>query len=240
MSFSQSTWPVAASISSVLNAGSFICGDGSKNATTSLDLLKARLESFDKELGVSRSLPEQLQNLQLETALASLYVQECVSHSLKTAQPNAPPLIGTRDMAQLRTHLAISINWGVDLLLGRILPALPTQRAIRLPPGAQIVDLTAAYADYTLLLAVLRRLLALPFPEGPDGRIEANFVAVTVLNRGFSVLLRACIVIGWLPNNLRGDLPPAPELRKDAFTLLNRYGIIYFNPRYSIACILHH
>ena len=58
--------------------------------------------------------------------------------------------------------------------------------------------------------------------------MERKFVTKTVLDSGSMTLVNACIVIGWLPERLRGDLPPAPESKKYMFALLHRRIKTYF------------
>ncbi|KAI5118985.1 hypothetical protein M0805_001124 [Coniferiporia weirii] len=231
------SWPESCTLSIVLSGGSIISGTNANDIKVSNDLsdvLRSRLEKFDELIdGVTRHRAPDLESLKLDTAFASLYVLERVHAALQQDEDEAkarashekgeatPPLIGSRDMAQLRTHLAVVYNWGTVLLLLRILPTLPNKRSPRLPPGAQIIDLTAAFEDYTLLSGMLNRLLYMLFPDGVQGRVAATFVAMLVLSRSFSDLLRPCICLAWLPNELRGDLPPAGDLKSYTMRLLN-------------------
>ncbi|KAH8118805.1 hypothetical protein DFH11DRAFT_1569390 [Phellopilus nigrolimitatus] len=231
------SWSSLEIITSVLKAGAIISGADATDSKIAnpnglSDVLHARLALFDEIIdGVSRHRPLDLPSLKLDTAFASLYVLERVQAiigenersggSVSPAQKDTAPLIGSRDMAQLRTHLSLVYNWGTELLLSRILPTLPNKRSSKLPPGAQIIDLTAAFEDYTLLFGMLNRLLAILFPDGAQGRTSQTFVAATILNRGFSDLLRPCICLGWLPSDLRGDLPPTPDLISYTMRLLS-------------------
>ncbi|THH05707.1 hypothetical protein EW145_g4599 [Phellinidium pouzarii] len=236
------SWPKSAALPTVLTAGAVISGtDASENkipnSSNLSGVLHARLEKIDTLLdGVARERPIDLASLKLDTAFASLYVLERVhaalyhQHQVETASKAdtsdakgsvGPPLIGSRDMAQLRTHLSVVYNWGTELLLARILPTLPNKRSPRLPPGAQIIDLTASFEDYTLLFGILARLLSILFPDGVQGNISTTFVAMILLNRNFGDLLRPCLCLGWLPNELRGDLPSAVDIRPYMSRLLN-------------------
>lgn len=234
-------WPETPELADILKAGAAISGttetqDKAKTVNGLVDVLRARLQTFDQLLHIDIQKRDlDLFTLQLNTAFASLYVLEHVQVELcryenapgTPEQTNAtPPQIGTKDLGQMRTHLSIVFNWGTELLLSRVLPSLPNKRSPRLPPGAQIIDLTVAFEDYTLLSGILTRLLKLLYPDGPQGRTSQTFIAIQMLTHCFTLIVRPCICLGWLPNELRGDLPPLPDLIPYTTRLLNRCVIL--------------
>ncbi|EJD01659.1 uncharacterized protein FOMMEDRAFT_30296 [Fomitiporia mediterranea MF3/22] len=60
-------------------------------------------------------------------------------------------------------------------------------------------------------------------PEGPLCPSATTHVALTVLNRGFADLLRSCICLGWLPNDVRSDIPSALNLKPFVSRLSNGF-----------------
>lgn len=130
------SWPASAPLATVLKAGAIVAGVEAKTSNSSglPELLHARLERLDEALDdIPRSRPSDLQSLQLDTAFASLYVLERIHTILALHdaeyinETSVPPLIGMRDMTQLRTNLSIVFNWGTELLFTRILPSLPNK-----------------------------------------------------------------------------------------------------------------
>ena len=215
------TWPDDVSLATALKAGAFIAGgSGSENKASNpsglADVLRARLEQFDGIIdGVPRTRPLDLQGLQLDTAYASLHVVErvhalLVEYDAQHSKDSSSPLpIGSKDMAQIRTHLSVVFNWGIELLTSRILPSLPSKptRLPHVPPGAQIIDLTATHEDVELLFDMTSRVLKVIIPDGHQGSPSTTFVAITILSRSFADVLSASIFLAWLPNDVRGDLP---------------------------------
>lgn len=237
-------WPASVDLSTLLKAGAVIAGtdtvdrDKLPNSRELQDILLARLQRFDEILSttnVHRDLDEP--SLKLHTANASLYVLERVQaifseNEINPGTPDQinklPPMIGTKDIGQLRTHTALFFKWGSELLLARVLPTLPNKRYPRLPPGAQIIDLTTSFEDYIQTCNFLNRVFLMIFPDGPQGRLSQTLIALSLLNRNVTDLLRPCICLGWLPDELRGDLPPAIALKAYSLRLLARFVTLLF------------
>ena len=231
-------WPDSPELADVLKAAAVLSGVDSieiqkdTGANGLADVLRARLDAFDQTLHVNIQKRDlDLFLLQVNTAYAALYAVERIQrvlsqHEEQSNTPGSttgtPTQIGSKDMGQTRTLLSIIFRWGTDLLLSRVLPSLPNKLSPRLPPGAQIIDLTAAYEDYTLLSDSLTRLLKMLYPEGPQGRASQTFITVQIYTRCFTQILRPCICLGWLPKELRGDFPPLPDVKLYTARLLNR------------------
>lgn len=221
------TW----TLQDVLKAGSIIAGteagEKATNATTLDEILRQRLAKFEGIVAHGLKLADlDLAELELLTAKESVWVIERVQTALLESQPPsesraspsspadtsqqaAPPLLGQRDLAQVRIHLSIAFKWGTELLLNRILPTLPNKRSPKLPPGAQYVDLTTACEDYMSLWQMLSRLFNIVSVDGLEGtrQLSNTVVVTTLVNRHVTDLLRPMICLGWLPDELRGDLP---------------------------------
>ncbi|KAL5487549.1 hypothetical protein ACEPAI_5657 [Sanghuangporus weigelae] len=229
------SWPDTVPLAIALRAGSVISGSNSSenkaaNPNGLADILHSRLEQFDTIIDdMSRTRSLDLQSLQLDTAYASLYVLErvhslLVEHEAQHSKDSAVPLpIGSKDMTQIRTHISVVFNWGTELLTSRILPSLPDKpmRVPVIPPGAQIIDLTATHENYTLLFNITSRLMSIILPEGPQSPSSTTFVAMTIWSRGFTDLLKACIFLAWLPSDVRGDVSPVLDIKPYISSLLN-------------------
>ncbi|KAJ7781261.1 hypothetical protein B0H16DRAFT_1497669 [Mycena metata] len=185
-----------ANLRTLLAAGLCIIESGDNSSPDLKSVLSSRLTRYYACLEQNTTLTgsETLQSLELTTAAESLSVLERV-HEILDAE-DAP--IGTRDLAELRTLLAITFKWGVDPLLSRAMLAWPSKSA-----RPQIIDLTTAPEDYRLLCGMVSRLLSVALPTNAP-----TFVTTTLLTRHLDQLLRPCIAIGWLPKSLASDSTP--------------------------------
>lgn len=223
--------------------------------------LKAVLSSRLSQYRALRRLPEHdyssasQEDLQRATALEALFVVERVqqildsevvplqnpsSNPASSASPrkyneNTPgetPLIGTRDISQLRTLLSIVFKWGLDPLLARVQSAWPskTSQSQRETShsGPRIIDLTGVPEDYTLLTSMLRRAMSLLFPQGVNGKIPQTLITAAVLNRHVTDLLNSGIALGWIPKSLAtADMPVVDDMRAFVMKLLSMYVILF-------------
>jgi hypothetical protein len=180
----------------LLAAGLCIIESAENTSNDLKSVLESRLTRYYACLELDTTLDgsETLQSLELTTATEALNVLERV-HGILDAE-DAP--IGTRDLAELRTLVAIAFKWGVDPLLSRAMLAWPSKSA-----RPQIIDLTTAPEEYKLLCSMMSRLLSIVLPTS-----SPTFVATTLLNRHLDQLLRPCIAIGWLPKSLATDSTP--------------------------------
>ncbi|KAJ6613487.1 hypothetical protein B0H10DRAFT_1805501 [Mycena sp. CBHHK59/15] len=184
-------------IQQLLAAGLCIVESATKNTSQELkSVLQSRLTRYYACLGSTTALDDSqtLQDLELTTATEALNVLDKVQYILVSEDA----AIGVRDLAELRTLVAIVFKWGVDVLLSRAMLAWPSKSS-----RPQIIDLTTAPEDYKLLCSMLSRLLGLiPRSDLPTP------ITTTLLNRHMAQLLRPCIAIGWLPKSLAFDTTP--------------------------------
>ncbi|KAJ7507767.1 hypothetical protein B0H11DRAFT_2314195 [Mycena galericulata] len=165
----------------LLAAGLCLIESASDNASHDLkSVLSSRLARFYACLEQNDRV-DSSQSLELTTATEALNVLERV-HTILDSE-DVP--IGTRDLAELRTLLAIAFKWGVDPLLSRAMLAWPSKSA-----RSQIIDLTNTPEDYSLLCDFVSRLLRIALPANEP------------------TLLRPCIAVGWLPKALAPDAAP--------------------------------
>lgn len=181
----------------LLAAGLCIIESASENASHDLkSVLASRLTRYYAclELNTVVDGSQTLQDLEMTTAAEALNVLEKVQGILDREDA----AIGTRDLAELRTLVAITFKWGVDPLLSRAMLAWPSKSA-----RPQIIDLTTAPEDYKCLCSTVSRLLSIVLPDN-----SPTFITTTLLNRHLDQLLRPCIAIGWLPKSLALDAAP--------------------------------
>ncbi|KAM5540366.1 hypothetical protein V8D89_005824, partial [Ganoderma adspersum] len=182
-----------------------------------------------------------LESVQLDTAIEALVILEPLHERLKdpdqpvqvpsggnrSPEENSPEknptLIGSRDMALIRTLISIVFKWAVDPLLQRAVAAIPSTAVSMVARGARIIDLTGLPQQYSHLVSLISRLLALPLSGGLTSPLSKSVVTATLLNQHLSDLLLPCIVIGWLPKSLSSDsMPTGDVLRPQVMYLLSR------------------
>ncbi|KAJ3501037.1 hypothetical protein NLJ89_g9525 [Agrocybe chaxingu] len=126
------------------------------------------------------------------------------------ADSNQPPLIGTRDLAKLRTLLSLVFKWGIQPLYGRVVLLWPRVTA----GGSKIVDLNFNSEDYQALSNLTTSLFTFIFPQGVEGRISQTLITSTILARHVTDLLTPAIALGWLQEvHASGSNPVIHELR---------------------------
>jgi hypothetical protein len=168
-----------------------------------------------------RGLPERddnnytLEQAQEETAQEALSVVESVQRILDQDEglrlpsdapphstgdtPGEVPLIGTRDISQLRTLLSIIFKWGTEPLLAYIKVVWPSRGDSRAQHWPKILDIDDAPQSYARLTSMTRRLLSLLFPRGVHGTMPQTLITTTLLNRHTTDLLNPGITLGWVP-----------------------------------------
>ncbi|KAJ7095353.1 hypothetical protein B0H15DRAFT_775607 [Mycena belliarum] len=182
-------------LQTLLAAGSCIVESGAKSTAQDLkSVLASRLACYYARLELNTAIDgsQTLRDLELTTATEALNVVEKVQDILD--REDAP--IGTRDLAELRTLVAIVFKWSVEPLLSRAMLAWK-------PARTQIIDLTSAPDDYKLLSSTVSRFLSMILSSNAP-----TFITTTLVNRHLDELLRPCIAIGWLPKRLAFDATP--------------------------------
>lgn len=234
------------SVEDLFRAAAILTGpSGSSDARSThlKDVLRRRILEYSEAMGKTALTDEMtLETLQSFTALEALSLLELLHKQLKA--PDAPlpqgecpvggpspgdapkreqPLLGTRDIALIRTLLSVLFKWAVAPLLQRIVAAIPSTSASQGIARASIIDLTGLPHEFSTLSSIASRLLALVLPAGPGSPISQSGVTAALLNRQLSELLVPCIVIGWLPKSLASDtMPTADNVRPLVMHLLSR------------------
>lgn len=209
-------------LSFFLAAGACLIESGENSTTSDLkSVLVSRLDRHYVRLGLPRNIAyETLEEAQLATAREALHVVEEVQKIIgRDGDPDDIPVIGTRDLAELRTLLSITFNWGVEPLLGRVSLAWPSKNIVQ--TGQKVVVVTVNSEDYSLLCSLVSRLMSLVFPGGTQGNVPQTLITTTLLHRHITDLLRPCIALGWLPKPLSSEtMSPVDPIRLVAMRLL--------------------
>jgi hypothetical protein len=204
--------------------------------------LRAVLLTRLAQYRAQRGLPEcdcddfSLEQAQEETAQEALSVVEGVqrildqdasdisSHS-REGEPGEVPLIGTKDISQLRTLLSIVFKWGTEPLLAHVQVVWPTRGSIA---GSKLLGIDDAPQSYAKLTTMTRRLLSLMFPRSVHGTVPQTLITSTLLNRHITDLLRPGIALGWVPKALSTEsFPVVDDLRPLIMRLMSMCELFY-------------
>ncbi|KAG6821255.1 hypothetical protein H0H93_002365 [Arthromyces matolae] len=196
-------------LSNALSDGSCLIDSTGSEHDLKTVLLK-RLTSYYTRLGNNATIPAlSLEQIQQITAVEALSVIQRVQQIIGLeVQPglDEPPLIGTRDLKELKTLLSIVFRWGIDPLYAKVNLALP--HASPSLTSQRIFELDESSEVYASLSRMISDLLALVFPDGPGGRVPQTLITTTIIEKHAVDLLKPCILIGWLPKSLASDLRP--------------------------------
>jgi hypothetical protein len=177
-----------------------------------------------------------LEQVQEETAQGALSVVESVQRILdqdasdaspqsKEGEPGEVPLIGTRDISQLRTLLSMVFKWGTEPLLAHVQVVWPTRGSTA---RSKLLDVDDAPQSYANLTTMTRRLLSLLFPRGVHGAVSQTLITSTLLNRHITDLLRPGIALGWVPKALSTEsFPVVDDLRPLIMRLMSMYELYH-------------
>ena len=219
-----------------LSAGSLLINSEKGGPATNLRaVLLARLAHYRAQ----RGLPElddgdiSLENAQEETAQEALSVVEGVQQMLDQDARPAPgisggdtpagePVIGTRDVSQLRTLLSVVFKWGTEPLLARLQVVWPAKGRTQ----TELEDANDVPHSYERLTTVTRRLLSLLFPRGVHGTLPQTLITSTLLHRHVTDILRPAIALGWVPKALFPEsFPVVDDFRPLVMRLMSMYDL---------------
>ena len=109
-------------------------------------------------------------------------------------------------MAQLRTLSSIIFRWGVEPLLSRIIPAIPSSvGGGGSKSTVKVIDLTTVPEDYKHLSSTITTLLRMVLPSGPSGSFSNTHITADLVDKHLADLIKPCIVLGWLPKSLSSE-----------------------------------
>ncbi|KAI6105625.1 hypothetical protein F5141DRAFT_1235511 [Pisolithus sp. B1] len=224
-------------VSDILRAASHLLDSEAGQGRNLKSVLNDRLDKFYASLNKDRpfSVRDTVEDLRLETVQCALETLERVcslldvnSFTSVATVPEAPdvqvevsddaPVIGSRDLVQLRTLLSIVFRWGIDPLLARVSHAWPGKTTRQV--GTRIVELGTPQ-DYHSLSSLLLRLSTVLLPCGPRGRLSQTVITTAILDRYLADFMGASIALGWLPKSLSSaETPTIDDLRPVVLRLL--------------------
>jgi len=188
-------------------------------------ILKSRLSQYYSSQG-KEWLQENIsivQDVELLTAREALSIVERIQTLLGIEDDAIAPVIGTRDLSQIRTLMSLVFKWGTQPLLNHIQEAWPTQ--IPVPPASpssRIVDFSDMSKEYSLLSELTLRILGLLFPGGVHGKLPKSLITTTLLRQHLVDVLRPSLALGWLPKSLNtGIMPVVDAIRPLIMRLLS-------------------
>ncbi|KAI9069217.1 hypothetical protein FKP32DRAFT_1682994 [Trametes sanguinea] len=237
---------MAQELSDLFRAAAALTGSSGSAAETRptdlKDVLYRRISEYSELLGKNSPQGDLgLEALQSHTALEALSLLEALHDRLQAPEPTpqldqdkvsqdsaSQPLVGTRDLAIIRTLLSVAFKWGVEPLLQRIIAGIPSTSTSHTISRASIIDLTGLPHEYATLSSISSRLLALVLPHGPGSSISQSAVTASLINRQLSDLLVPCIVVGWLPKSLASNsMPTADAIRPLLMHLISRLPVAH-------------
>lgn len=173
--------------------------------------------------------------LELLTAQEALSIIQRVQAIVEVRAENGhdDPLLGTRDLARLRTLLSVAVRWG-------LLPVY-TQASKFWIESRNKKDATPCDESYHLLSELTTAFFSLIFPEGAHGRISQTLITSSILSRHVSDFLLPGVALGWLPESMsRSSTPVTHTFRPFVVRLMQLYvsfvfpvGLIYLDLRVS-------
>ncbi len=188
-----------------------------------LSLEQAQEETAQEALSVVESVQRILDYQDASDGLHLAASNFSESPQSKEDEPGEVPLIGTRDISQLRTLLFIVFKWGTEPLLARVQVVWPTRGSIA---RSKLLNVDDVPQSYTKLTTMTRQLLSLLFPRGVHGTISQTLITSTLLNRHITDILRPGIALGWVPKALPTESFPAlDDLRPFIMRLMSMYGL---------------
>jgi hypothetical protein len=187
-------------------------------------LLQERLHNYYSNRGIeSRTRFDTLQDVQLATATEALSVLEGIESILTQEDPSDAtqrPLLGTRDLARLRTLTGLVFKWGTEPLLKQV---NDTWKVDLKGKGRRIVEVEIEDQGYATLSSLITRIMTILFPNGVQGNnMSPTFISTTLTKKHLVDILRPSILLGWLPASLSTtSAPTIDHLRPFTMRLLS-------------------
>lgn len=150
-----------------------------------------------------------IRDIQLLTAREALTVIERIQNILTIEDDAIVPVIGTRDLNQIRTLLSLVFKWGIEPLLDQVKEAWPAKSTDDSP--SRILDISNISNDYPLLVQLIRRILGLILPAGEHGKVPQSLITTTLLGRHLVDVLHPALTVGWLPKSLSSETMPVVD-----------------------------
>lgn len=174
-------------------------------------VLKSRLSQYYSSRGEGwlQENIDTVRDAELLTAREALNVVERIQKLLGIEDDATVPVIGTRDLSQIRTIMSLVFKWGTQPLLNRIQEAWPTQFSEPTASSSSgAVDFSDVSKDYSLLSELTLRVLGLLLPDGVHGSLPKSLITTTLLRQHLVDVLRPSLALGWLPKSMNTESMP--------------------------------
>ncbi|KAJ3561227.1 hypothetical protein NP233_g10321 [Leucocoprinus birnbaumii] len=189
-------------------------------------ILKSRLSQYyasrDEEWREDTIITQA--DAELLTACEALGVVERIQKLLGIEDDDIVPVIGTRDLGQIRTILSLVFKWGTEPLLNRAQGIWPIKSPtpVASSSSSKIMDLSNMTKDYSLLSELTLRVLGLLLPNGVHGKLPQSLITTTMLRQHLVDILRPSLALGWLPKSLSTEeMPVIDSIRPLVMRLLS-------------------
>ncbi|TFK75938.1 hypothetical protein BDN72DRAFT_891803 [Pluteus cervinus] len=216
---------VESQLSSTLRDGACLLGESTADATNDLkSVLLRRLIQYAERVQWDNPHNESssLEDIQSATAAQSLVVIERIQSILLAElenpdDANQVPVIGTRDLGQIRTLLSIAFNWGLHPLIASFTTGWPQGKL----SGSSPTPDPALVRCYGSLKNFGTRVMGLLYPTGIEGPISRTLITSILLGSHLPHVLGSWLVLGWLPKSAEcASMSTAHNLRQLTMRLL--------------------
>ncbi|KAF6762641.1 hypothetical protein DFP72DRAFT_876446 [Ephemerocybe angulata] len=198
-------------------------GEDASAASNLQSLLQERLQNYYSHEGIEPTVSiSSLQGAQLATAKEALSALERIEKVLlldDTTDATQKPLLGTRDLAQIRTLISLVFKWGTEPLLKSM---NDTWKVDEKGKGRRIIEADVEDESYATVSNIVTRVMTILFPQGVKGNMSPTVISSTLTNRHLVDILRCSIPLGWLPPSLSTPaMPTIDHLRPFTMRLLS-------------------
>lgn len=229
----------------LLSALTVISGTEGKG-TSSPDLttiLKTRLTKVKDILNESISQELQsaeLKKLQYMTGLESLRLVSELQDILDQEETpsSGPPLLGTRDIACIRTILSIIMKWGLEPLLTELELNISGVGRPSIDRVSSIIDLTDRAIDLQQLPDVLLNIMHLMFKSATK-TVRQSWITSSLLSNHAVGVLTPVLILGWSSKPIMGSSDQKQQLKEFSIRYISLYVLLYrVNPQMINQCSL--
>jgi len=155
----------------------------------------------------SISSGDELELLTAQEALSVLQTVQAIVDLKVDDGHEEPPLLGTRDLAKLRTLSSVAVKWGLVPLFTQV-SKFWTESSNEVKISDNALDMAPYDESYRRLSELTTTFLCLVFPDGAQGRISQTLITSLIISRHISDLLLPTVALGWLPESMsRSSMP---------------------------------
>ncbi|GJJ07060.1 hypothetical protein Clacol_001259 [Clathrus columnatus] len=165
-----------------------------------------------------------LKKLQYVTATRSLRIMQILQDILDQ-EGMETPLLGTRDIAYVKTVLSIIFNWGVEPLLADLERNCLGSQGPGVDQPLTIIDLTDGPTELPTILVDIMHLIF----EKNSKKIRQSWITSSLLSNHAVDLLTPLLILGWPSNPVLGSLGQKQQFKEFSirFISLSKHHVHY-------------